>query len=94
MMIELNKDQYRKLATLVFIGEWVVNSHRTSEEEYEFTDIEQHIYSYFRDFDCEDTLEYDDEHDMYLPTSDMEDQTMGYIEEFLENNKGDFIGFN
>ena len=94
MVIDLNNEQYRKLAKLVYIGEWVVNSHKTNEEDYEFTDIEQHIYSYFRDFKCDDILEYDDEHDMFFPTSDMDDQVMKYIDEFLETNKGDFIGFN
>lgn len=93
-MIELNKDQYRKLAKLVYIGEWVANSHKANEEDYEFTDIEQHIYSYFKKFGCEDILEYDEEHDMYLPTEEMDDQVMSFIDEFLETNQGDFIGFN
>lgn len=94
MMIELNRDQYRKLAKLVYIGEWIVNSHRTKEEEYEFTDIEQYIYSFFRKFKCEDILEYDDEHDMFFPTAELESRMVTYIEEFLETNKGDFIGYN
>lgn len=94
MIIELNKEQYRKLIKMVYIAEWVVNSYRTSEEEYEFTDIEQHIYSYFNNFDCGDLIEYDEEQEMYFPTSDMDDGQMPYVDEFLEANKGDFIGFN
>ncbi|MBN2612288.1 MAG: hypothetical protein JXB00_12075 [Bacteroidales bacterium] len=94
MMIELNEELYRKLAKLVYIGEWVVNSHRANEEDYEFTDIEQHIYSYSEKFGCNDIIEYDEEHDMYLPTKDMDDQVMDFIDEFLDTNKGDFIGFN
>ncbi len=94
MMIQLNREQFRKLAKLVYIGEWIVNSHKSNEEDYEFTDIEQYIYSFFRDFGCEDMLEYDDEHDMYFPTAELDSKMMKYIENFLETNKGDFIGYN
>lgn len=72
----------------------MVNSHKADEEDYEFTDIEQYIYSFFREFECGDLLEYDTEHDMYFPTADMDDKMMKYIEEFLESNQGDFIGYN
>ncbi len=94
MTIELSSDQYRKLIKMVYIAEWVVNSHKSSEDEYEFTDIEQHIYSFFNEFGCDDLIEYDEEHDMFFPLSDMDDQLMHYIDEFLETNKNDFIGFN
>lgn len=94
MKIELTRKQFRKLAKLVYIGEWVVNSHKADEEDYEFTDIEQYIYSFFREFESGDLLEYDAEHDMYFPTADLDEKMMKYIEDFLESNQGDFIGYN
>lgn len=93
-MIELNKEQYRKLIQLVYLGEWVANSYKENQDDYKFTDIEQHIYSYFQKFGCDDLLEYDEESDMYLPTAEMDEKMTEFIDDYLESNKGDFIGFN
>ena len=94
MKIELTNSQYRKLVKLVYIGEWIMNSHRKNEKDYIFTDIEQHIYSYFKEFNCDDILEFDTEYNMYFPTSDLDEQAMDYIDEFIEANKTNFIGYN
>jgi hypothetical protein len=94
MNIELNKDQYRKLIQLVYIGEWVVNSYKENQEDYRFTDIEQYIYTFYKQFGCSDLIEFDEETDMFLPTADMDEKMLEYIDEYLESNKGDFIGFN
>lgn len=94
MDLKLNNEQYRKLIQLIYIGEWVVNSYKENQDEYEFTDIEQYVYSFFKQYQCEDLIEFDEESQMYFPTSEMDETMMNYIDDYLESNKGDFIGFN
>jgi len=97
MLISLDRNQYIKLLYLIAIGEWVVNSYK-DESEYEFTDIEQYIYSFYKDFGAYNLIDYDEEENIYFPTEEFENDFLTYVEEFLENNcdqeQTNFIGFN
>ena len=94
MNLELNNEQYKELIKLIFLGEWVVNAIRENPEDYEFNETEQNIYSQFKNFKSQDLIEYDQDSQTYLPTKKMEKEMMPYLEEFLENSRGDFIGYN
>jgi hypothetical protein len=82
MNIELTKDQYEILLKLMYCGEWVLNSHKTSEDKaYKETDkFEQHIFSYAKEFKMDKLIEYDNEEKKYYPTALMEDNIHKYID--------------
>lgn len=62
--IELTPDQYRLLIELAYFGEWVMRKVEADEED-ECEDLLQHLYSYSKDFGCEDLFEYDSRKNYY-----------------------------
>jgi hypothetical protein len=47
MELSITKEQYRSLAKMVYLGNWLINSVRTDEEQIEeFDTLEQYIYSF------------------------------------------------
>lgn len=54
--LNLTKSQFLKLMKLAYIGEWVVNAHRTDDKVDEFEDVEQLIYKMADEFGFEDLI--------------------------------------
>lgn len=87
MRIDLSKEQYLKLVRLVLAGNWLVNSHRTGEEIIEeYEKIEQHILSFYRRYDAEDTITFDEEYSRYYPTKELEAEIMELSDDYDEKN--------
>lgn len=84
MKIELTKNQYKTLLTLMYCGEWVVNSHKTSEDKLskETDDLEQLVFSFAKESGLEKWIEYDDSMKKYFPTADMEDKIHIHIDKY------------
>ena len=89
MKIHFTKKEYRHLLELLYIADWIVNSHTTvdQEEPKDYSDIIQKVYSYSKQMGCEDLIEHEKKQGKYFPTgkAEQELETKGYIEEF-ENN--------
>jgi hypothetical protein len=88
MKIDLNKEQYISLMKLIYLGEYMANGMKASDDSYEeFTEIEQYIYSLARDFGCDDLIEKDQ--DGYFPKplfeEDMEELISEYEEDFFRD---------
>lgn len=83
--IELTRKQYRNLLKLQFIGEWIFQSHKT-ETDPDMDDLQQLLYSYTRDFDSGDWVEYDTEFKQYFSTSEMEEDIHLIIDDFSDEN--------
>jgi hypothetical protein len=60
MKIELNKEQYRSLIELIFLGNWLANGTRTGAEGDEwiekYEEIEKYILSYSVDYDMKELV--------------------------------------
>jgi len=84
MKIELTKNQYKTLLTLMYCGEWVVNSHKTSVDKLSKStdDLEQLVFSFAKENGLEKWIEYDESMKMYFPTADMEDEIHIHIDKY------------
>lgn len=82
MNITLSKKQYKDLIKVIHLGEWLLNSYRIEESEMEFRDIEQHIYSYAKQFGLEDLIVEDKVLNGVYPTAKLEDMLYHYIEDY------------
>jgi hypothetical protein len=86
MQIELTKEQYRKLVEVLFLGDWLVNSHRTGakgdEIKTEYKKLEQHILSYSKEFQLGQLVM--EEAGEYFTTMKFEENLMPLIEEYDE----------
>ncbi len=87
MKIELNKNQYKTLLTVMYCGEWVLNCHKIKDDKLskETDDLEQLIFAFAKEDGLEKWIEYDDEMEKYFPTADMEDKIHVHIDKY--NNK-------
>lgn len=81
MNLQFTKEQYKTLLKLMYCGEWVLNSSKTSEDKvFKETDVfEQFIFSFAKEFKLEKWIEYDEELKKYFPTALMEDIFHKYI---------------
>jgi len=85
MIIELSKEQYRKLAELVFLGNWLANSTKVGDEiNQEYEEVEQLIYSYAKEMGMEDLIVYDQQSGEYFPTRTFEESMEPYIDAYDE----------
>lgn len=84
MNIELTKKQYRTLLTMLYCGEWVLNSYKTREDKiYKETDeIEQFIFSLAKKYGLEKWIEYDEGSSKYFPTALMESELHKFIDKY------------
>ncbi|APQ17460.1 hypothetical protein [Maribacter hydrothermalis] len=84
MKIELTKKQYKTLLTIMYCGEWMLNSYKDNDDDIskETDDIEQIMYSFAKDSGLEKWIEYDSEMRKYFPTADMEDELHKFIDIF------------
>jgi len=75
--ITLTKEQYENLVKMVYLGDWMINSIRVPEEEIkEFSDLEQYVYSFSKDFGMKQHIEFDGELKKYFPTMEFEEGEM------------------
>lgn len=84
MRIELTKKQYKTLLTVMFCGEWMLNSQNVNENKLsnETDDLEQLIFSFAKESGIEKWIEYDEELNKYFPTASMEDDLHLFIDKY------------
>jgi len=84
MKIELNKKLYKTLLTIMYCGEWVLNSHKTKEDKlYKETDeVEQLIFSLAKEAGVENWIVFDEDMKKYSPTAAMEEELHKFIHHY------------
>ena len=84
MEISLTKAQYKTLLTLVYCGEWVLNSYKTREDrvQKETDKFEQYIFSLAKENGLEKWIEYDEDLRKYFPTALMEENLHKHIDKY------------
>lgn len=88
MKINFTKDEYRHLLDLVYLGDWVMTADDVGKnvKKKHHEEITQKIYSYAKDFGCEDLIEFNAEFDKYNETRDFEESEVSQcLAEFEEN---------
>lgn len=89
MKIELSPKQYKVLLTIMYCGEWVLNSHKVEDDKIskETKNLEQLIFSLAKEAGLEEWIEYDDMMKKYFPTADMEDEIHIHIDNYNKRQK-------
>lgn len=89
MKIELTKEQYKTLLTVMYCGEWMLNSYKTEDDKMlkETDEVEQIIFSFAKDAGLERWIEFDDEMSKYFPTVEMEDRLQMFIDKYNDRQK-------
>lgn len=77
MKIELNKNEYRALLDLVFLGDWVISAYEpldeADEEKAIYKSTIQKIYSHAKEFGFDNLVSFSKEMDAFVETSEFED---------------------
>lgn len=81
--IELNKEQYRQLIKLLYLGQWMSLSFTDSDDE-DVLDLEQYVFSFSSDFDSKDMVEYDEQVQLYFPSEEFEEEVFDMIDDYDE----------
>jgi hypothetical protein len=89
MKIELTKKQYKTLLTVMYCGEWVLNSHKKSDDKLskETIELEQLIFSFAKEAGLDGWIEYYPDMGKYYPTADMEAKNHVYITKYNMRQK-------
>lgn len=84
MKIDLTKAQYKTSMKIMYCGEWMLNSHKIKEDKlYKETDnLEQHIFSYAKDFGVENWFELSSDFVKYFPTQKMERELHKFVDKY------------
>jgi len=85
MEIKLTKEQYKTLAQIVFLGNWLANASRTNPIK-EFDDIQEHILSYAKHFELAEIVQEEKGSGDTYPTEEFEDSLSPYIDEYNQDN--------
>ena len=68
--IEFTKEQYEALLKLVYLGNWLINSHRNLDQiEKKYEEIEQYLFSKSKDFGLD---YFSDREESKYPSMDFE----------------------
>jgi hypothetical protein len=71
--IPFSRKQYEYLLKVLYLGNWMINAHRTDKGVVEYRSLENHIYSFCRGFGMEHLVEYDEEMKEYFPSRQLEE---------------------
>jgi hypothetical protein len=87
MKINFTKKQYEDLMKLVYLGAWMINSHRTDNIEERYEELEQYILSFSEEFGSENYVEFDEELNRFFTTREFEEdaEIEHYKEEYDDN---------
>ena len=76
MKIDFTKEQFENLMKMVYLGNWMANAHKTDDTIEKYSEIENYIFSFAKDFGFE---EYVDDSDAnkgkFYPTRMFEEDT-------------------
>jgi hypothetical protein len=81
MNINFTKEQYETLLKMVQLGFWVTSSNEDTSDQSAFSEMEQYLMSFAKEFDCEG-IEYDDEYRMYDVTVEREQEIHQVINKY------------
>ena len=85
MQITLSQDQYEKLAHLVYLGNWLVNSYRSSERLEEYDKLAEDVMSFAPAAGLKDRVEFDEFEGRYYPSRKLDEEMRKFWEEYDED---------
>lgn len=89
MHLDLNKEQYKSLLELLFLGEWLVNGVRNPNDFIEkYPELSSYIMSKAQSFGCTDMVEVCDGNYLLSDKVD-QDELSSYIDHYNEHQLGE-----
>ncbi len=83
MKIDFTREQYKLLINMIYAGNILINGFRDKQEiNRGYEKLEYYIYSYAKEFGCEDYVEYDNEFKEHFPTSKFDKHMRDKIHEY------------
>ena len=79
--IEFTSEQYLQLLKLVYLGRWMVSSHR-DDPDTSYDSIEQQVYGNAKLFGHENYTDFDTNYKKYFPSVDLEEDMDPVIQEY------------
>ncbi len=89
MDIKLSTDQFEKLLDLVYLGNWVINSHREDDRLEDYDRTAEHILSFAPAAGLKDRVDFDEFEGRYFPSRKLEEGLLGLLDDY-----DDFIFWN
>jgi hypothetical protein len=89
MKINFTKKQYEDLVKLAYLGTWMINAFRTDDTVEKYEELEQYIFSFFKDFEMEKYIMFDEELKMFFPTKEFEENTD--VEQYIDEYNNDIF---
>jgi len=81
--ISFTKAQYKTLLKLIYLGEWMHESHQDAESK-DVTEVVQLIFSKAKEAGTESMIEYAEDLNKYFPTKNMEEIIHLLVEDYDE----------
>lgn len=81
MQLSLSDEQFKNLVLLVYLGEWVANSHLTDPHK-ELAELADHVFALAGRAGLSDAFEYAPDDDTWYPTADFEEAAEEYSTEY------------
>lgn len=83
MKINFTNKKYKTLCKLIFLGSHMVNGPRLIDERLkEFDDLEQHVYSFYKEYQLDNWIEKSTDDNQFFPTIEFEDEVVEYIDSY------------
>ena len=95
MNIELSKQQYKTFLTILYCGEWMLNSYKIKEDKIykETQELEQYFYSLAKENGLEKWVDRNEKTGRYTPSLKMEEDVGVFIEKYNKRQKDLMAGF-
>jgi len=91
MRIEFTKEQFKSLLDLAYLGNWMINSHRSGDIIPEYDDIQTYLFQHCPRFELEELLENLD--DGY-PSQAYEEKVSEFIDEYDDETLWEGLAMN
>ncbi len=95
MKIELTKQQYKTFLTMMYCGEWMLNSYKIKEDKLyiQTQELEQYLYAQAKENGLEKWVDCDEETGRFTPSLKMEEDMEVFIEKYNKRQKDLMAGY-
>lgn len=83
--IEFSEDQYKTLLKLSYLGNWMINSFQTDDNEDDCDALESYIFSFADEVGLEQYVDTENGNQRSYPSSELEDELNIYIDRYNDD---------
>lgn len=91
MRVEFTEEQFRKLLDLAYLGNWMINSHRSGDIIEAYDDLQSYLFQHCPRFGMEELLDHADES---YPSVAYEEEVSVFIDEYDDETLWEGLAMN